>query len=180
VLTSTAVTFDNGIFLATANDGTFLVSTNGRDWEQRYVNSQNLRSATYAAGQWVLVGNYGAILTSSNLIDWIARPAPTDENLHGVNWFVDRFVAVSNRGTVLYSAVVPPFAHLDGAFTAKGFQLRLISDPVATFQIEATDSLLAPNWKSLGVVTATGGVATFIDASAGNDASPRFYRAVAQ
>jgi len=64
--------------------------------------TNNLRQAIYAQGRYVVMGNSGSILNSSNGVNWSSMDSGTTNNLHGVcNGYGD--VAVGSAGTILAS-----------------------------------------------------------------------------
>jgi len=71
------VGYVNGRFLATA-DG-ILSSSDGVAWIERSVAPSNpavyyqLTSTAYGVGQYVAVGYWGQVLTSSNALDWVPQ-----------------------------------------------------------------------------------------------------------
>ena len=73
-------------------------------WTQRYNGPKHLNDvAAGADGLFVAVGNDGAILTSSDGVDWIERNANTHHGLHKVIWGDGMFVAGGDSGTIITS-----------------------------------------------------------------------------
>jgi len=105
------VSFPNGTPVATGANGRLLTSTDASTWVAPNSNTPNaLRGATYGTGsatgasaQYVVVGDSGTIVTSTNLTDWsLITPPPLPEDLRAIR-FGRRFVAVGQGGMVAYS-----------------------------------------------------------------------------
>ena len=175
-----SVSYANHLFVATANDGAILVSTNGRDWQTRFTGRlNNLRSIHYAAGVWIAVGNQGIVLTSTNAIDWTEHSPSITENLHGVRYFGNRFVTIGNRGTVLQSDFLSRPAMLSARFVAGALELSVTGDVGASYRVEATDQLPAVEWTLVRSIALVDPTTTFVDPAA-NGFATRFYRAVSR
>ena len=63
----------------------------------------SLRCVVYGGGQFVAVGDGGAIVTSPHGTDWVLRLSGTQNNLFGIAYGEGRFVAVGDTGTVVTS-----------------------------------------------------------------------------
>jgi Immunoglobulin I-set domain len=172
------VTFANGIFLAVGNDGHALYSTNAVDWipfgfYAPYTFAPNLRHATYGAGRFVVVGNYGTMLSARAPGEsFPSHPSGVTENLHDVAYGLGKFIAVGNAGTIIQSAASSPaFATpraLDGAI-----RLTLSEGLEDSYPLQSTTDF--QTWTSAGALTNDGVGASF----AFNTNGPRrFYRAV--
>ncbi len=105
------VSFPNGTFVATGANGTLLTSADASTWTPQISNTPNaLRGATYGTGsatgasaQYVVVGDSGTIVTSTNLTNWsLITPPPLTQDLRAIR-FGFRFVAVGQGGKVAYS-----------------------------------------------------------------------------
>ena len=176
------MTYANGMFLATANDGFVLISSNGLDWEQRPLlgissGVSNLRSATYASGVWIIPGNQGVVLTSTDATNWVRRYCPTFENLHGARYLGGSFVVIGNRGTVLQSGSLARAPFLAGRSTSEGFEVSVIGETGVPYRLQATTSLLGNAWVDLFHFTSDAPITTVRDTGAQN-LSRRFYRLV--
>jgi hypothetical protein len=178
-----SVEFVNGVFLATANDGFFLVSSNGLNWgvgtlDEDFAGSyyewpRNLRAAGYAEGTWTMVGNEGRIYTSTNLVLWTQRPAYTRENLHGVAFLNGRFVTIGNRGTILRSDSTIVTSLL-GRATPAGFELTVRGEIGATYELQAVEQL-GLSWAPLRTFTLGQSTTNLLDPGSASQAQ-RFYR----
>jgi len=92
------IAFVNGLFLAVGINGALLTSTNGQDWSLQQSRTVNeLRAATYGAGQFVVVGNQ-VILTSADGIHW-RNFYPGNYDLAAVTYGNGQFVAANRFGT---------------------------------------------------------------------------------
>jgi len=65
--------------------------------------TRNLNYTTYGNGQFVVVGDSGTILTSSNDSDWIGRGVGINNNLQSVTYGNGQYVTVGSSGAVLNS-----------------------------------------------------------------------------
>ncbi len=85
---------------------TYQISTHPLDtWYQR-AQDPSVYNLTYGNGIFVVVGDYGAILTSPDGLVWTtSRPSSTlESNLAAVAYASGTFVAVGDSGTILTSA----------------------------------------------------------------------------
>ena len=115
-----SVVYANGRFIAAGDFGTILSSIDGKNWSKAdsgLSSSDNYSSLTDLAvgnGQvigvgFARVGKYpnmsysGAILSSSDGINWTSRQSGTTKDLTGVCYGNGRFVAIGDEGTVLSS-----------------------------------------------------------------------------
>lgn len=94
----------NGALVAVGAGGTLLSSSDaGLTWTARNSGvTANLRSAAYGS-RYVVVGDAGTVITSTDLASWTAQVAPTPRALRRVVYST-RLVAVGDGGTVLLSA----------------------------------------------------------------------------
>src|SRR6185369_14533349 len=171
----------NNALLATANDETFIISTNGAPWEFRTTGiypgyGQNLRAATYASGVWLQVGNEGTVVTSLDGTNWTHRSVPTIENLHGVTFLNNRFIVMGNRGTILQSDSLVAPAILSGLRIPGGFRISVTGTPGASYQVQSIDALTLPQWTNIGTVTLQQTTTNFLDARAVS--TQRYYRVI--
>ncbi len=118
--TLNAVAFLSGQFITVGANGFIATSPDGATWTpQRPPTNNSLRAIAYGASKfvsagvvttadarYVIVGDAGTILTSSDSSTWLppAIPPPTvTQNLYDV-YFGSRFIAVGAAGTVVTSA----------------------------------------------------------------------------
>lgn len=81
------------------------VATDIRTWNWRNPLPQGMAiksSETDGAGNYVAVGEFGVIMTSSNGVDWTVRQSGT-MNLNGVAIGAGKYVAVGNGGRIVLS-----------------------------------------------------------------------------
>jgi hypothetical protein len=176
-----SVNYANQTFIATANDETFIVSSNAAQWSLRSAGlypgyGQNLRAATFAADTWVMVGNAGTVLTSSNALDWTRRSTPTVENLHGITFLNNRFVTMGNRGTVLQTGSAAPQPSLSSRKTGAGFEIGFHGTAGVFYELQATDAIGQP-WTPIRSFTLLKANTNIVDSASLSNAQ-RFYRAV--
>ena len=105
------VSFLNNGFVATGANGTLLTSAaDAITWVSRNsTTSTALRGAAYGTGpaagasaQYVVVGDSGTIVTSTDGTTWNLTPPPLSQDLRAIS-FGTRFVAVGQGGAVVYS-----------------------------------------------------------------------------
>ena len=70
--------------------------------------SSDLRDVAYTNDLWVVVGDNGVILTSTNGISWITPLSGTTSNLRGVAYANGLWVVVGESGTISISRVLLP------------------------------------------------------------------------
>lgn len=87
------------------NSGTALISNNSNTWTigSSSLATTALNSVTYFFGQFVAVGNSGAIFTSTNGINWSQKTSTTANNLNSIDCGASNCVAVGNSGTIIFS-----------------------------------------------------------------------------
>ena len=170
------LTFANGLFLITANDGEFFTTTQGSLFGNSSIpaaNYDNLRDAIYAHGLWIVVGNRGTIATSPDLVNWTRRASRTFENQHQIALLDGKLVVIGNRGTVLQSGrfvtELEPPAFLPGT----GFRLAFKGVIGRTYQIQASTDLAS--WTNLLTFINPSEHSEFTDTNA---LPKRFYRLV--
>jgi hypothetical protein len=174
-----SILFTNGLFVMSANDGSFWTSTNGLNWSFSYTaSSQNLRGVTWAHGTWFAVGNRGTILSSTNLFTWVPpawtpRPTRTFENLHEIVYLDGKLVAIGNRGTVLQSDRFMTELEWPRYEPGVGATLGVKGIPGRAYQLEASTDLL--QWTNLFRFTNTVEETLFTDTNAVS-LPLRFYR----
>ena len=99
----TAVTYANGTFAAVTNQGNLLTSTNGMTWTSQPISPGTALTSICYGTEWVVVGNSGTILSSSDLRNWTTVKSGTANNLNGVFSEPFNYVAVGDGGTILTS-----------------------------------------------------------------------------
>lgn len=178
------ITHADGKFLITLNDGITMLATNLQPWTTPpgYYNpweflstpvfgeGRNLRGSTWASNLWVVVGNNGIILTSTNARDWRVRLSPNYENLHAVRLLNDSFLAIGNEGIILQSGSITPRLTTE----RRGDTLRLVfhSPHDGPLRLQRTSNF---NWIDAGWFTNTVGVMEF-DVPLPPGASNEFFR----
>lgn len=85
-------------------EGHVLVSTNGINWSDKAEISASLMEIAYGNGVYVVVGNEGAIYTSTNLSNWTKRTSNTNLKLVGVSFGKGLFVVTGDNGIILTSS----------------------------------------------------------------------------
>ena len=102
------VTYGNGLFVAVGFERAY-ISSNGYDWEEIYFDpdlniryyDEGINGIVYANGTFVAVGEYGAILTSTDGYSWERADSGTGAYLLGVAYGDCEFVAVGSLGIIL-------------------------------------------------------------------------------
>jgi len=97
------VTCGNGTFVAVGdggNCGTILSSTDSEAWNDVGYTSP-LSGVTFGNGTFVAVGANGAILTSTDGVNWNQMNSVTNKPLLGVAYGNGAFVAVGDYGTII-------------------------------------------------------------------------------
>ncbi len=94
-----------------ASYNTFVLhSTNGREWTKAYVAGVQLKSLTYANGQFVAVGNWGAVATSPDGVAWTKEPPATPDHLSSITyhqgWYLATVQPLPERSTLTLPAVL--------------------------------------------------------------------------
>lgn len=92
----------NGIFVAVGGDGIFS-SPDGLTWTPRVTDSPRLLGVAFENGTFVATGEQGALLTSSDGIDWTVRNSPTADVLNQVAFGNGAWVAVGGGGAAVTS-----------------------------------------------------------------------------
>lgn len=93
--------------IATGENGTILWSDDGITFEPAELSPANtldwFEGVTASSSRAVAVGDYGAIYTSTNGIQWSQSTSGTTEWLRGVSFGNDTFITVGENGTLLTS-----------------------------------------------------------------------------
>ena len=185
----TSAVYGNGQFVAVGNG--ILASADGVTWTQRIAASgdgTNYYAVTYHLGQYVAVGTsasaQGAILSSSDGINWATHNPGVASILRGVSYGSNRFVVLGDNGTVLASALAGsapvvttnPISQTVYAGNPVNFSVTAAGAPPFTYQwrkdnlaisgaTSATYSLVAADTTDAGSITAV------VTNSAGNTTS---------
>jgi hypothetical protein len=74
-------------------------------WNARlpHPSAETLNSVTFGAGRFVAVGDHGAVLLSTNGIDWQVAQAPTDARLNAIAFGSGKFLSGSTSGSIFVS-----------------------------------------------------------------------------
>lgn len=99
------VALANSVFFALGADGSLRTSADyGLTWTPRASGvGTPLRAATYNGSLYVVVGDAGVIITSSDLETWTVQAAPTTQALRRVIYGT-RLIAAGAAGTILTSS----------------------------------------------------------------------------
>ena len=93
------VMYGNGYYVAVGNTR-ILRSSDGVDWSFA-TNSAYLYRAAYCSGVFKATGKNGAIWTSTDGLTWEAETSGTTNDIRGISYAEDQFVAVGHNGTIL-------------------------------------------------------------------------------
>lgn len=102
----TSVTYGKGMFACIdyiANGGNVYKSYDGLQWELVYIFTSGLESITYANGRFTLVGEKGLVAFSDDLSSFTQPDTGTTNNLIGITYGQNKYIAVSSTGQVIYS-----------------------------------------------------------------------------
>ncbi|MDR0305210.1 MAG: hypothetical protein LBI42_00035 [Chitinispirillales bacterium] len=102
-----SITYAGGKFVAALADATgaknkIIASDNGVQWNQFTIPQGTVKSAVYAKGHYIAVGDSGRIFTSSTGQDWGQQGMVTNRNLQTVFAEDTIFLAAGASGTMLY------------------------------------------------------------------------------
>jgi hypothetical protein len=174
--------YGNGVFVGIGH-GFTQVSSNGFDWDGPWFTSNAWNYASrvvYGGGTFLTASQFGAILSSTNGVQWETRNSGTAVSLNSAAYGRGSFVAVGLWGTILQSGQLEspglelgPIVGLpNGAYAIS------ISGSVGqTWQVQS--SLDLANWSPLATFVSTNSVMRFVDYEATNY-ERRFYRAMGQ
>ncbi len=90
-------------FVAVGTGGIILSSQDGINWESASISSDYFNGITFADNKYVVVGNSGAVYTSSNASNWISQVSGTAQELFEVAYGNSLFVSVGCNGTIITS-----------------------------------------------------------------------------
>lgn len=104
----TGVVYDGSRFVALGSDGTSITTTDSTTWAAATAipGATGMNAIAFGAGTYVAVGNAGGIYSNANAGvtgAWTARTSGTTQNLYGVAFVNDQFIAVGAQGTLLTS-----------------------------------------------------------------------------
>lgn len=98
--------FLNNQWIVSASVGGILTSPDGVRWTRSVSPIGNwLRGAAYGAGRYVIAGDQGWIISSTDLVTWTGTQAAstTTQSFTSIAFANDRFVAVGAAGTIVTS-----------------------------------------------------------------------------
>src|SRR5262245_4918517 len=72
-------------------------------WRNPLPQGNTLRGTTFGNGTFVLVGDAGTLLTSSDGLNWTNRESGTTNALLGATFGDGRFIVVGTNGTIITS-----------------------------------------------------------------------------
>jgi subtilisin family serine protease len=99
-----AVTYGGSTYVAVANSGSIVTSSDAANWTPRTSNTSNhLYDVVYGNSLFVVVGRNGTILTSSNGTTWTARTSGTAAALRAVTYGNSLYIAVGYYGNIFTS-----------------------------------------------------------------------------
>ena len=91
--------YGNGYYVVVGNTR-ILRSSDGITWSFT-TNSAYLYRAAYCSGVFKATGKNGAIWTSADGLTWTAETSGTTNDIRGISYANDQFVAVGHNGTIL-------------------------------------------------------------------------------
>ncbi len=102
------ICFGNGRFVAVGIRGIsaksyIYTSSDAIHWTISLEHDELLWSIAFGGGLFISTGDHGAIVTSSNGLEWARRNSGTQAKLSSVAWGENRYVIVGDSGTVLES-----------------------------------------------------------------------------
>ncbi|MGD8192156.1 beta strand repeat-containing protein [Brevibacillus ginsengisoli] len=80
-----------------------LSTSDGINWNNTPVSALKLYGVTYGGGQFIAVGEQGAIYSSPDGVAWTQRTSGTTTLLNGISFGQGMYVAVGNSGQILTS-----------------------------------------------------------------------------
>ena len=136
------VIYANGLFVAVGTGG-IVTSTDGINWEKRYVPLGYIMAVTYANGLFVTVTNFDGILTSPDGITWTKVFDDPGLELYGITYGNGLFVAVGIHGQIYTSpdgtnwtkqvspvtSYILSVTYANGMFTAVGYNGVVLTSP---------------------------------------------------
>ncbi len=178
------------LFVAVGDQGTVLMSRDGRKWTAATWASDDLHGVAWGGTQgeerFVAVGQGGTILTSADGKQWTPAAGQGSDDLNAVAWCGSRFIAVGAAGTIVSSedgltwrAEPSPVSQWLYAVSWNGLRAVAVGDygAVAVAAAVPAVSAVSPNAGPLAggttvIVTGTAFTgATEVDFGAGNAAT---------
>lgn len=172
--------FGNGIFVGVGDGGTIVTSPDGMSWTPQISGSTEfLYNVAFGDGTFVVVGGQqGGIFTSTNGVNWTKRNSGTSNGLFNVAYGNGTFVVVGNSGTILQSGYGGPARLRAPQVLADGsVEIPIAGKVDQNYRLQATTSLVAPNWIDLKDFTQATETENVVDSEAASFSS-RFYRVV--
>ncbi|HLH55972.1 MAG TPA: hypothetical protein VKY92_20385 [Verrucomicrobiae bacterium] len=172
------VCYGGGMFVAVGT-GTIATSADGINWTMGNFQpgaNQELYRVGYAHGTFVIVGQSGAIFSSTNGLDWAGHNSGSANNLRGVAYGGRTFVTVGDAGVILQSDPLPIWGLrlIPVVSPAKGlFTLEARGPANQTWEIDTSTNL--SDWIPFTEFWSTNQMIPLIDLAATNY-SKRFYR----
>lgn len=104
-LNGVTANYSFNLYLACGNEGTFVYSTDGKEWTVGTSSSTvDFYAIACSATRAVAVGATGTIVTSSDGMTYGTVTSPTTNDLSSVVFDGSKFIAVGDGGTVIYSS----------------------------------------------------------------------------
>jgi len=173
------VTYGKSLFVAVgeehfSKEACVLTSADGKSWARRIVPGTNaLRSVNYLQGLFIATGKAGALLTSTNGLDWVARPSGTRNSL-GRSVYAGGAVWIADAGGTLLAS--DPLLSLRIA-AGQQPELTVFGLEGRACRIEATSDLRTPVWSEAGNFILYSSPTIWRDGTPSGGRS-RFYRAL--
>ena len=155
-------------FVGVGTGGVILSSQDGVNWESASISSDYFNGITFADNKYVVVGNSGAVYTSSNARNWTSQVSGTVQELFEVIYGNSLFVSVGCQGTIITSPTgvnwssqtginycdIYGIAYGNGLYVATGQNGYIQTSPNA---INWTEQQNVPTNEELTAVTYGGG-----------------------
>lgn len=104
VLHVTYLSYGNGLYIATGDNGGLATSSDGVNWTARNSGSRrHLTGSVWTGSQYVVTGQHGTLLTSTDGATWISVPTGLSEHLMAVEHRNGTTVAAGYSGSILFS-----------------------------------------------------------------------------
>lgn len=150
------VGWHNGLYLATGDQGTVLVSADGTNWNARpAVTTKLLSSVASWPGGVVATGDDGAVLTSPDGWDWTARTPFTTNWLYRVRYLGGHLIAVGQNGALFTSTNATNWTSRDSGTTKWLNDVAKVDD--TWFVVGAGGTVLTStnltHWTHVGTLT---------------------------
>lgn len=147
------IVFDGAAFVAVGLDydgaawgAGIYTSTDGATWVRRFTGGTALNDVAYGDGVYVAVGGGGAMLRSTNSVNWSAVATGTTTDLRGISYGDGTFVAVGDAGGTTPHVVLTSTDGLSWADQSDGVQMYVGN---WLYAVEyCNDRFLAGGWNS--------------------------------